>query len=810
MAAAPSFRCRPDQGESRSMGVKFLDRLKVRHKLALGFSVVLLFLAAIVVSNSIMVGSMGREARFVQDHSLKRTIILHELDTNVQARILRFDADRYTETRDNESERKRLDGLILEKVAAAKTLLQGDREDSEGLERIVSLYGEWDRTAEQLLTETIYGDVVAAEGTSKRYDRLTSDLKGEISRLAGRGMEELAAAMDHIERKGIDIRRTGRMLGLAALVFSIGILYALNRVLMVPITNLSGLMSSTERGDFTVLFDNDSLIRCHDALQCGKEGCSAWDAENLRCWQISGTHCRGEIQGDMANKLGSCEECTVYRHAMGDEFSIIGESFNNMLAGLSGAYSEFRAASARVLQFSKNLQVLSRDVKNGNISQVMALEEAGRSIEEMDGSMKGISGMVESYLMSAESSSSAIAEMSASIAQVAASAETLSTVGDRTTAAIEELFGSVKSASTGVDSLSDDVSDISGAITEMSASVKESEEAALNVAALSEEVSKNVLKGSRDAVARAIGGMDKISAAVEEANGIISDLGAKSQDIGSILEVIRDVSEQTNLLALNAAIIAAGAGEHGRGFSVVAEEVRQLSERTGSSTQEIRSLVETIQGGLETAVQSIQKGSESVESGVELVTKVDDSLRRVEEAAEKSLDSSKFIVRITSEQAQTANQITQASLNISRKAKTIAGSARDQASTCDGLAKNVEEIGAMMEEVKRTTEEQSRTARQISDTALKSTEAVENIERATKDEARQSAALVDAIGSVREVAESFGSVVSSLEGMVASLEGQASSLDAQLGGMKVKDVLPAPPVEPADPEEAASRPSPGT
>lgn len=788
---AADNRRRPVQGEFRTMKLGFMEKLKVRHKLALGFSVILLFLAAIVWSNNSMVSSMSREARYVQEHSLKRTLLLHELDTDVKARILRYEADRDAETRDYETERNKLDSMIQEKFAAAKTLLMDDREDMQGLERIVSLYEEWDRAAEQLLTESIYGDVVAAEGTARAYGRLTDDLEGEISRLAGRGMEGLATAMENIERKSVSIQRTGRTLGLAALVLGMVILYVLNRVLMGPISNLSGLMTKAERGDFTGLFDNDSLIRCHDTLQCGKDGCGAWDAENLRCWQISGTHCRGEVQGDMAMKLGSCEECEVYQHAMGDEFSIIGESFNNMLAGLSGAYSGFRTAAAEILQFSQKLRSLSRDVKQGNISQVMALEEAGKSIEEMDGSMNGVTSMVESYLASAENSSSAIAEMSASIAQVAAGAERLSSVGARTTTAIEELFGSVKESAAGVESLSDDVSDISGAITEMSASLKESEKAALNVASLSQEVSQTVLKGSRDAVSGAIGGMDKISAAVREANDIISDLGAKSHDIGSILEVIRDVSEQTNLLALNAAIIAAGAGEHGRGFTVVAEEVRQLSERTGSSAQEIRGLVETIQSGLDTAVKAIQKGSTRVENGVELVTKVDDSLRRVEEAAEKSLDSSKFIVRITTQQAQTANQINQASVNISRKAKTIAGSTQDQASTCDGLTRNVEEISVMMEEVKRTTEEQSRTARQISDTVAKSTETVENIERATKDEAMQSAALVGAIGSVRNVAEDFGGVVSSLEGMVASLENRASSLDAQLGKIKVKDLRPA-------------------
>src|SRR5205814_8709423 len=113
-------------------------------------------------------------------------------------------------------------------------------------------------------------------------------------------------------------------------------------------------------------------------------------------------------------------------------------------------------------------------------------------------------------------------------------------------------------------------------------------------------------------------GMPQTRQALPQSNSVIARLGDRSVAIGKILNVIDDVAEQTNLLALNAAILAAQAGEYGKGFSVVAAEIRELSERTASSTREIANLIRAVQDEVSNALQAMASGSRLVEDGVSL------------------------------------------------------------------------------------------------------------------------------------------------------------------------------------------------
>src|SRR5437870_7745307 len=115
-----------------------------------------------------------------------------------------------------------------------------------------------------------------------------------------------------------------------------------------------------------------------------------------------------------------------------------------------------------------------------------------------------------------------------------------------------------------------------------------------------------------------IEGMEQIRQSVVASNAVVSRLGERSLAIGRILNVIEDIAEQTNLLALNAAILAAQAGEHGRGFSVVASEIRELSERTAASTREIAGLIQSVQSEVANALASMSEGTKLVEHGVTL------------------------------------------------------------------------------------------------------------------------------------------------------------------------------------------------
>jgi methyl-accepting chemotaxis protein len=762
-----------------------LSRIKIRDKLTIGFGVILLFLAAMVVTTVTMVNRIGEQANHVENVVINQTLLLVDIELLVKDVIFRLEEEVSTGSRTNEKEIADLRSQIEEKIAESEEAFSGSEEDLEAIRSIAAAYRSWYGKGEEYLGKTISQTWDGIGGLIKEYESLTGDLTARIVGLREKGCDDLKAAMKAIDAYGGRVKATGLLLGLLSFAASIPIIVAMNRAIMKPVATITSLMRNAERGDFTVRYANPSLLRCWEELKCRKTECDAHGSDNLRCWQVTGTHCQGEVQGDMAAKLGSCEKCDVYRGALGDEFTHIGEAFNNMLVGIGSTYLHFAGATKDLLAAAKRLGRMAGAIREGNVSQSGSLSEANRSVQGMDGSIREITETVEGYLLTAEQSSSSINEMSSSIGEVAAGSEQLASIVERTTASIEELFASVKETARGVDQLFGDVTDISGAISEMDASVKEAERNASHVSRLSGDVAEGVVQESKEATAKVIGGIEKIRGAVTDADEIIRDLGAKSEDIGNILKVIRDISDQTNLLALNAAIIAAQAGEHGRGFSVVAEEVRQLSERTSSSTKEIGSLIENIQEGIGKAVETMGRGAESVEAGIDLITDMDEKMKKVEAASRESSESSKLIVRTAAEQSKGVEQISRSSVSISQKSQQIAGATKEQSATCDDLTRSVTEISSMTEQMRRATAEQSRTAKQINESTRESTEVVEKIDKATKREAGESALIVKAMEEVQEVAENHLEVVSTLEELVKALEERSADLTEEIEKVRI-------------------------
>lgn len=194
-----------------------------------------------------------------------------------------------------------------------------------------------------------------------------------------------------------------------------------------------------------------------------------------------------------------------------------------------------------------------------------------------------------------------VKEVSEGISQIASSAEELSAVTQQTRA--------------GATQQRDQTDQVATAMNEMTATIQEVAQNA-EAAAHSASDSDTRAKEGYKVVSTAMSKIETLSQNIDDTAGQISKLRDDSANIGSILDVIRDIAEQTNLLALNAAIEAARAGEQGRGFAVVADEVRALARRTHDSTGEIETLVKNLQQGAYNAVESMHSNSESAESSV--------------------------------------------------------------------------------------------------------------------------------------------------------------------------------------------------
>jgi len=221
-----------------------------------------------------------------------------------------------------------------------------------------------------------------------------------------------------------------------------------------------------------------------------------------------------------------------------------------------------------------------------------------------------------------------------------------------------QIAASVEEMGAGAEEQNNQTQAIATSMDEMTRTVIETTDNTNSAAESANQAGKLAEDGGR-VVNETVDGIEKIATIVQKASGKIIELGNNSDKIGEIVQVINEIAEQTNLLALNAAIEAARAGEHGRGFAVVADEVRKLSERTSGATQEIANMIEHIQSDTQYAVTSINEGNEEVQKGKELAQKAGSAILNIVNTTNKVVDEITQVATASEEQSTTSEQISQ-------------------------------------------------------------------------------------------------------------------------------------------------------
>lgn len=206
------------------------------------------------------------------------------------------------------------------------------------------------------------------------------------------------------------------------------------------------------------------------------------------------------------------------------------------------------------------------------------------------------------------------------------------------------------------------------AVNEMSAAVREVASNALHTATEITKVNDQTIEG-KNILTQSVNHIQQLSESVKQAVAVIEKLSVNSANIASVLDVIRSIAEQTNLLALNAAIEAARAGEQGRGFAVVADEVRTLASRTETSTQDIQRMIEELQRGVNDAVKSIESGASLTSSTVTLASQTQDALDEILNSTSKVSEMSTQTATATEEQTHVTEEINRNLTELSDKTR---------------------------------------------------------------------------------------------------------------------------------------------
>lgn len=259
----------------------------------------------------------------------------------------------------------------------------------------------------------------------------------------------------------------------------------------------------------------------------------------------------------------------------------------------------------------------------------------------------------------------------------------------------EQISRSAMEVAEGMDRQMSGIEQISAAMSEMAASVREVAESSVMASGSAEESALTAEAGG-EVVRGVVERMQRISNSVSAGAQSVAELGRQSGQIGEIIGVINDIADQTNLLALNAAIEAARAGEHGRGFAVVADEVRKLAERTQVATEQVRQTISAIQGETQAAVERMDSGTTEVNQGVELTTRAGQSLESIVSNAGRVTSQVRSIAASAEQQSVASEEINRSIVEISEIVQSARTSTNESASAADHLARKAESLRAVV------------------------------------------------------------------------------------------------------------------
>ena len=390
-------------------------------------------------------------------------------------------------------------------------------------------------------------------------------------------------------------------------------------------------------------------------------------------------------------------------HRGSDELGRLADSFRSMLAYLR----EMAGATSRLADGDLTATVTPRSTSDALGNACAALTSTlRRVIGELKSASTELTGTAAGLNQAASQTGSATQQVAQTIQQVASGAADQARAASETSRAVLGLSDQIELVGRGATGTSARIEATATAIDEMTGAIGAASAAASRVGAVSEEAAAAAEYGATS-VKETVAGMARIKDAVDQSSIKVGDLGAKGEQIGAIVETINDIAEQTNLLALNAAIEAARAGEQGKGFAVVADEVRKLAERSGQATKEIAALIAEVQAGTSDAVRAMTVGVAEVETGTELAARSGAALEQIAAAVTATRTAVGQITVAVEAMSGASSGVVSAMDAIAGIAQENTTAASQMHVNANLVSRSVESIAAVSEENSAATEEVS-------------------------------------------------------------------------------------------------------
>ncbi|MEC1262238.1 methyl-accepting chemotaxis protein [Bacillus swezeyi] len=471
----------------------------------------------------------------------------------------------------------------------------------------------------------------------------------------------------------------------------------------------------------------DELIKATERVKIGKSGYAFITSADKKFVAHPKNEAGSDVEGNWSEEVYAKEKGTFKYQLDGEkQMAFATNKQTGWKIGGTMYIDEVTEASQPVLHAALITLIIS--IVLGLILMVFMIRSITRPLSELVSSAKNISGgdltqkinvrskdelgqLGTSFNEMAESLRSLISVIQTSVENVASSSEQLTASADQTSKATEHITSAIEQFSNGNESQNEKVETSAQQLTDMNSRLLEMSKVSAAITESSAQ-STDIAETGGELVQKTVGQMNSIDQSVKQAESVVKGLEGKSKDITAILRVINGIADQTNLLALNAAIEAARAGEAGRGFSVVAEEVRKLAEQSASSAKEIEGLIQEIVNEIGKSLDMFQNVNREVQSGLSITDETDTSFKQI-------YDMTNEIAGKLQTMNSAVEQLSQGSQEVAGAVEEIADVSRESSGSIQDIAASAEEQMASMEEISSSSATLEQMAEELRDLTKK-------------------------------------------------------------------------------------------
>lgn len=668
---------------------KFLSNLKLGKKMLLGFGVPVFFLIVVIFTGILNLSHVNDEVNIITNDLFPKTVWANDIidavnDNAIALRDLLITDD----PKIKEESYKRFawaKELVSDRINKLKVTIKAER-GKELLNKLISIReNEYFPKRQEVL------DLFEAGKKEEAIKLLLGDFRKAQNDYLN-SISELIKFQTELVRKGGDnVQKTYDQskliligVGLVSLIFLISFGFLVTRNIIEPVQKVKDRMSQLE-------------TKCLTNLE---NGLFLFSKGDLSAKVEKGTQ---PLQIDRKDEIGE-----------------MAKVFDNMLLKAQKGIDSYEFSRNKILELTNELQKLIQYAKEGMLDNRGNLEKfEGVYKEIIQGFNQTLDAIVNpiqegAYCLEVMATGDFTVRMDTNFkGQFRKIAESINNLGESVSKLLNQVIDATQANSSAASQISSSLEEFTSVSQELNSQVHEIASSVEQMTSTILQTTKNTNKtaeNSKNAVEIAqkggeviiqtVEGITRIADVVNKAAEIIQELGKNSQQIGDIVQVIDEIADQTNLLALNAAIEAARAGEQGRGFAVVADEVRKLAERTTKATKEIAQMIKKIQVDTQNAVDSVAEGSAVVEEGKKLASKAGESLKQIISSANEVVDLANQVASASEEQSSTVEQISRNIESISHLTNESATGIQQIARAADDLNKLTENLSNIVAQFK--------------------------------------------------------------------------------------------------------------